>query len=138
MKDAMLITHFIGLAMGLGTSIAFMILGMASAKMEGDEGKKFMVKALTLTKMGNTGITLLVISGLYLITDYWKVLGDHPLLIAKLALVLVLGALLGIIGAKAKRAKAGNLDELGKIRPLGMLALLTSLSIVVIAVLQFH
>ncbi len=138
MKDAMLITHFIGLAMGLGTSIAFMILGMASSKMEEDEGKKFMVKALALSKMGNIGITLLVISGLYLITNYWKVLGDYPLLITKLALVLVLGALLGMISAKARRAKAGNLDELDKIRPFGMLALLTALSIVVIAVLQFH
>lgn len=39
MREAMLIVHFLGLAMGLGTSFAFMFLGMVSDKMEKEEGQ---------------------------------------------------------------------------------------------------
>ena len=78
MRDIMLIVHFIGLAMGLGTSIAFMIFGIASSKMEKEEGQKFIVNAFTLSKMGNIGIVLLIISGGYLITPYWPILTSMP------------------------------------------------------------
>ena len=40
--------------------------------------------------MGHIGITMLIISGLYLMTPFWMTLSARPLLIAKLILVLVL------------------------------------------------
>jgi len=40
--------------------------------------------------MGHIGITMLIISGLYLMTPFWKTLNARPLLITKLILVLVL------------------------------------------------
>jgi len=40
MREAMLIIHFLGLAMGLGTSFAIMFLGIAGSKMDKEEGKK--------------------------------------------------------------------------------------------------
>jgi uncharacterized membrane protein len=139
MRDVMLIFHFIGLAMGLGTSIAFMILGMASSKMEKAEGQKFMINALSLAKMGQIGLLILLISGGYLMTPYWQSLGDTPLMITKLVLFVTVGALVGIISAKGKRAKSGNAEEeLKKIRPLGMFALLVTLTIVVLAVSIYH
>lgn len=139
MREAMLIVHFIGLAMGIGTSFAFLFLGMASSKMEKADGQKFTLNAFSLSKMGHIGFALLIISGGYLMTPYWKNLGDMPLLISKLVLVLVLGALIGIIGANAKRAKKGNTETyLKKIKPLGSLALLVGITIVILAVFVFH
>ncbi len=139
MKDVMLILHFIGLAMGLGTSFAHMFLGMASSKLDEKEALKFAVHSFALSKMGHIGLTLLVVSGLYLITPYWQILGSTPLLIVKLVLVLVLGALIGIISSKAKKAKAGDTAmHLKKIEPLGKLTLLTAVAIVVLAVYIFH
>ena len=139
MREVMLIVHFIGLAMGLGTSLGFMFLGITASKMEKSEGLKFRLNSFGLSMMVNVGLLLLIISGGYLMTPYWSSLTEMPLLMTKLTLVLVLGALIGIIGAKAKRAKTGDIEaELKKIQPLGMFALITALSIVCLAVFIFH
>jgi len=61
----MLIVHLLGLVMGLGTSFA-------------------------LSTMHHLGITMLIISGLYLMSPFWMTLNARPLLITKLILVLVL------------------------------------------------
>lgn len=138
MREPMLILHFIGLAMGIGTSFAFMFLGMASAKMEAKEGQKFMLNAFVLRRMGYIGLTLLILSGGYLMTPHWSSLGEMPLLTTKLILVLVLGALIGIIGSNVNKAKTGDAEVyLKKTKLLGQLALLTGLVIVILAVLVF-
>lgn len=101
----MLIIHFIGLAMGIGTSFAFMFLGITSSKIENKERIKFSLNTFALSKMGHIGLTLLIISGVYLIIPYWGNLTENPLLILKLILVLILDALIGIIPSTAKKAK---------------------------------
>ena len=139
MREVMLIVHFIGLAMGLGTSLAFMFLGIASSKMEEQEAQKFRLNSFALSRMGHIGLALLIISGGYLMTPYWSILTAIPLLIVKLALVLVLAALIGIISSYARKAKEGDTElYLKKIETLGKLALLTAVTIVVLAVYIFH
>lgn len=139
MKDVMLIFHFIGLAMGLGTSFAFMFLGIAASRMDPEKGRAFMVQVFALSRMGHIGLLLLTISGVYLIWPLLPVIGEMPLLIAKLLLFLVLGALIGIISAKARKAQEGDTEaQLKAIAPLGRLSLLTTLTIVILAVLVFH
>ncbi len=139
MREFMLIIHFIGLAMGLGTSFAFMFLGIASSKMEQTEAHKFMLKAFALTKMGQIGLVLLIVSGGYLMTPYWKTLSSIPLLIIKLVLVLILAALIGYISAIAKKASQGETAKhLKKIRTVGQLALFIAIAIVILAVYIFH
>ncbi|MFT6814726.1 MAG: putative membrane protein [Sphingobacteriales bacterium] len=139
MREAMLIVHFIGLAMGAGTAIGFQFLGIASSRMEKKEGQNFMVKALYLGKMGSIGLVLLVVSGLYLMTPYWSTLGQNHTLMTKLVLVVILGALIGIISAKGKKAALGDAEmHLEKIGKIGKLALLTVITIIILAVLTFH
>ena len=139
MKDAMLIVHFIGLAMGLGTSLGFMFLGIAAGKMEKSEALKFSLNTLAMSRMGHIGLALLVISGIYLMTPYWGRLFEIPTLMAKLALVLLLGALIGIISSRGRKARETNSEEaLAKIQPIGKISLLTALAIVILAVLTFH
>jgi hypothetical protein len=48
------------------------------------------LNTFALSTKGHIGITMLIISGLYLMTPFWKTLNARPLLITKLILVLVL------------------------------------------------
>src|SRR6187551_1999586 len=99
MREIMLVLHFIGLTMGMGTGFAHAFLGIATSKMSADEATKFRMHTLVLSKMGHAGIGLLVVSGLYLITPYWEILPSSPLLILKLTLVIVLLVILTLISS---------------------------------------
>ena len=135
----MLIFHLLGLTMGVGTSIAFMFLGIAGARLEGQERMKFTLNTLALSRMGHIGLTVLVITGLYLMTPYWKTLADRPLLIAKLTLVLVLLVTISIIGVYSRKARKGEPESnLKKIALLGRISLLCGLAIITLAVLVFR
>jgi hypothetical protein len=137
MREAMLIVHFLGLAMGIGTSIGFMFLGIAGSKMEKEEGLKFAINTFALSRMGHIGLTLLVISGLYLMTPFWGTLNTQALLIAKLALVLTLIVTITIVTIASNKVKKGDAARMKQIMVLGRVALLTGLAIVVLAVLVF-
>ncbi|MEZ4804456.1 MAG: hypothetical protein R2852_02935 [Bacteroidia bacterium] len=139
MKETMLIIHFIGLAMGIGTSFAFMFLGIAAAKMEKEEAQAFTLKTLSISTMGHIGLTLLIISGIYLILPFRSMLMDMPLLMTKLGLVVVLAALIGILSSTAKKARQGNAEQhLKKMEGLGKVSMLVGLTIIVLATFQFH
>src|SRR5690349_15646149 len=97
MRETMLILHFIGLAMGLGVSFSHAFLGKATTTMSPDEAIKFRLQTLVIGRMGHIGLALLIVSGLYLITPYWRTLPTSPLLIAKLVLVVVLTILISVI-----------------------------------------
>ena len=139
MREAMLVTHFLGLTMGLGSSFAFMFLGRASSKMGKEEGQKFTINTFAMSRMGHIGLTLLVFSGLYLMTPFWSSLSSQPLLIAKLSLVLVLIVSVSLLSVYSNRAKKGDTDtNLKKIAVLGKVSLLSGIGIVTLAVLIFR
>ncbi|MCB9282727.1 MAG: hypothetical protein H6563_01525 [Lewinellaceae bacterium] len=138
MREIILIIHFIGLAMGLGTSLAYMFLGIASSKMAETDALKFQLNLLALSRMGQVGLTLLVVSGLWLMSPHWGLLASSPLLIVKLLLVSVLAVLIFLIHAEGQKAKKGDARiHFQKTAIYGRLALFTALTIVVIAVLFF-
>jgi uncharacterized membrane protein len=139
MREVMLAFHFIGLAMGLGTGFAHAFLGSATKTMSPDEAIKFRLHTLVLGKMGHIGIALLLISGFYLITPFWKVLGSMPWLIVKLALVAILIVLIALINITGKKAKQGDAEkQFKKAAVLGKLTLIVALAIVAVAVGVFH
>lgn len=76
--------------MALGTGFANLFLSSVVSKLDPAERGSFMSKTMVLARMGQIGLGLLLVSGFYLITPFWKVLGDMPLLIAKLSLVALL------------------------------------------------
>lgn len=139
MRDIALILHFLGLIMGLGTSFAYMFLGIAAAKMEKEEARAFQMKVLVLSKMGTIGIILLWLSGLYLITPYWSSLAENHLLITKLVFVVVLTVLIVLLLRAGTRAQTGDsVSALATMEKLGKIALLTGLAILILAVKTFH
>lgn len=138
-RDTMLITHFIGLAMALGTGFANLFLGFAASKLEPAERGKFMSNTMILMRMGHTGLGLLLLSGFYLITPYWKIVGEMPTLLAKLILVGVMVILISVLTVVAKKAqRENNPAMLVKLKPFGMLNFFLGITIVVLAVLSFH
>ena len=139
MRTAMLIVHFLGLAMVLGSSFAFLFLGIARSKMEKEEGKKFALNTFAMSSMGHIGLTLSIVSGFYLITPFWGALAAMPMLVAKLALVLTLTITVIILSVYSRRAKNGEAGaHLKTIENLGKLTLLTGIAIAVLAVLIFQ
>ncbi len=98
-----------------------------------------MMNASALSTMGHVGLTLLILSGGYLASPYWSYLTDMPYLMAKLILVLVLAALIGIMTSMVRKVKNGGSPALmGTVRSLGMLAMLVGISIVICAVMTFR
>ena len=139
MRDLMLIVHFIGLTMALGAGFANLFLGVAASKLEPAERGKFMSNTRILMSMGHTGLGLLLMSGFYLITPFWKTLGEMPILIAKLCLVGLLVIMVSVITAIARKAQQqGNAAMLLKLKPFGILNFFIGVTIVVLAVLSFH
>lgn len=139
MREVLLIFHFIGLAMGLGTSFAYMFLGIAASKMEQSRARQFQINTLILTIMGRIGLALLIISGLFLMAPYWIILPTTPLLIIKLTLVIFLTVLLVAGSSIAKKAKTSTSEvHFKKLETMGKFSLLTTLAIVILAVSVFQ
>jgi len=138
MREVMLVVHLLGLVMGVGTSFSFIFLGIAGSKLEKEERLKFALNTFPLARMGHIGLTLLILSGGYLMTPYWKVLPDLPLLMAKLALVVTLIVTITLIAMATKQVKKGDATKLKRIALLGRVALLTGITIVILAVSVFR
>jgi|SRR5690554_4001857 len=140
MRDTMLILHFIGLAMGLGTAFAHAFLGFASSKLSKDEAIKLKSNTKILGRMGSIGLILLLVSGVYLILPFWNALAYMPMLQIKLLLFVVLIGFLAVMNIIERKAmKSDQPDGLyRKLEILGKFALTTTLTIVVLAVLVFH
>ncbi|MCF8239117.1 MAG: hypothetical protein K9I85_13230 [Saprospiraceae bacterium] len=139
MKDVFLILHFIGLAMGLGTSFANLFLGISLSKLPREEAVRISMHTIVLAKMGQIGLALLILSGVFLLIPEWDKLSHCALFLTKMALVVILTFLIMRISGHIQDAKMGEPGvHLAKIPVLGKLAFITSILIVIMAVLVFH
>jgi len=139
MREVMLIFHFIGLAMGVGAPFVLFFIERTGAKLGQPEQDRFVLNGYRTVVVGHIGITLSLISGGYLMTPYWKVLPDQPLLIAKLALFLFFAAALSMISVLSRKAmESGDRKQLKKTITWGRITMLTGLVIIVLAVLVFR
>lgn len=146
MKDLLLVVHFVGLALGLGTGFAMMRLGASTKDLDPAERGKFMGRVLVLSKNGSWGLALLIASGLALFftgggMTLFRVAGwpFHT----KLTLVAILIVAFGVMQmtiAKLRKAAPGPEAQAiaARLPKIGAVTTLTSLLIVVMAVLSFH
>ncbi len=139
--NILLFLHFIGLALGVGTSFATAALGAGTRDMPADERTKFLLRASLLRKNGSYGLLLLILSGLGILI----VRGPQavfawggPAFHLKLTLVVILLGLFGylqVIGKKVREAGGGPL--MAKLAKLGLAMLVVSVAIVASAVAAF-
>lgn len=142
MRDFLLFIHFIGLGLGLGTSFAFMRLGLATKDMPMAEKAPFMLKAFAISKNGTIGLALLIVSGIGLMfaSEPSAVMEAGGVYFkAKLVLVVALSGLIGVLHSLQARARRENGGPaLAKLPKFGAISQLTTLAIVLLAVLAFH
>lgn len=139
MRDVMLFIHFVGLIMGMGSGFANLFIGAANKDLSNEERPKFMFRLRALGYMGLTGIILLIVSGGFLATPYWKIISSMPFFIAKLTLVVVLLTIVLVMDRQWRKAiKSGDGRDLALLPKLGRLAFPVGILILVFAVLQFH
>jgi len=139
---ALLMLHFLGLAIGVGASFALFTLRRAVADLPDAERASFMLRALSVTKNGSYGLLLLLVSGLalFFVRGPATVMAiGGPAFHAKLTLVVILCGVVGYSQALGKRARgAGGGAALRKLPAVGNAILLLGVAIVVSAVIAFQ
>jgi uncharacterized membrane protein len=138
---SILFLHFIGLALGVGTSFAMLTLGAAARDLGPEERTKFMLRAGELRKNGSYGLGLLILSGLamFILRGPREVLawggGAFHL---KLTLVVILCGFFGYTQSLTKKIRqAGGGPLMAKLPRLGLIMLVLSIAIVASAVAAF-
>ena len=137
----LLFLHFIGLALGVGTGFASLTLGFATSDMSPEDRTKFVLRASALGKNGSIGLLLLLATGIGMMlvrgvgaTMAWGGGAFH----LKLTLTALFIGIFGYQQVLLKRAKReGGGPVMARLRTLGQVMLLISVTIVVCAVVAF-
>jgi uncharacterized membrane protein len=136
-----LFLHFIGLALGLGTSFAMLTLGAASRELAPEDRMKFMMRVSALRKNGSYGLALLILTGLAMFilrgpaaVFAWGGGAFH----LKLTLVVILCGFFGYMQVLTKKIReAGGGPLMAKVPKISMIMLVLSVAIVAAAVAAF-
>jgi uncharacterized membrane protein len=138
---SLLFLHFVGLALGVGTSFAMLRLGAASRDLSQEERVKFMLRASVVSKNGGAGLGLLILSGLAMlfVRGWREVLAwGGGAFHAKLALVVIFIGLFGYMQTVMKKVReAGGGPLMARLPKLGAALLVLGLLIMLCAVIAF-
>jgi uncharacterized membrane protein len=136
---ALLVLHFLGMAMGLATGFGNMVMGAVMAKASPEERKGLMKYPPVLARVGDIGLVLLWLTGLSLVFLKWGGFGNMPgLFHAKLTAVVLMTLTIGYIHSQAKRGFAGDMGALGRMQIAGKITFLLAVTAVVLAVWTFN
>jgi hypothetical protein len=133
--------HFVGLAMGLSTGLANMVMmGLIKKAPPAEKGVLGRFPPL-MGRVGSIGLALLWVTGLGMLFLKWggfAGIGDMPWQFhVKLTLVIVLSGLIGYLQMLDRRARKGDMSVMGTLEMVAKLAFVIALAIVVFAVLAF-
>ena len=142
MLDFLLILHFIGLALGVGTGFAMLTLGLSTADMPPADRGAFMRRASVITRNGAIGLTLLILSGvgLVLVRGVAEVMAwGGPMFHVKLTLVAIMIGVFGYLQVLLRQSRsADGAAAAARISIVSRVMLVLGVSVVVFAVLAFH
>jgi uncharacterized membrane protein len=138
LNQLLLILHFLGLAMGFSVSFANMVMGGIIEKAAPAEKPVLGRFPLAMSRVGDIGLALLLLSGFGLLFLKWGGFAAMPgIFHVKLTLVVVLIGLIGYIHALQKKIRNGDAAAATTIQVVGKAAFVTAVAIVVCAVLSF-
>jgi predicted ferric reductase len=138
LNQALLILHFIGLAMGLAVPFSNMALQGLVAKASPPERAVLARFSPAMSRVGDIGLVLLWVTGLLLVFTKWGGFGVLPWQFhVKITAVVILTGLVGYIHTLMRKARAGDTAAAARVPAIGRLAFLAGLTAVVFAVLTF-
>jgi uncharacterized membrane protein len=138
---SILFLHFLGLALGVGTSFAMLTLGAAARDLAPEERTKFMLRVGALRKNGSYGLALLILTGLAMFimrgpaaVFAWGGGAFH----LKLTLVVILCGFFGYTQSLTKKIReAGGGPLMAKLPKISLIMLVISVATVASAVAAF-
>jgi hypothetical protein len=138
---SILFLHFLGLALGVGTSFAMLTLGAAARDLAPEDRTKFMLRVGALRKNGSYGLALLILTGLAMFimrgpaaVFAWGGGAFH----LKLTLVVILCGFFGYTQSLTKKIReAGGGPLMAKLPKISLIMLVLSVAIVASAVAAF-
>ena len=142
MLDFLLILHFIGLALGVGTGFAMLTLGLSTADMAPADRGAFMRRASVITRNGAIGLTLLILSGVGLVMArgvQMVMAWGGPMFHVKLTLVAIMIGVFGYLQVLLRQSRsADGAAAAARIPLVSRVMLVLGVSVVIFAVLAFH
>jgi uncharacterized membrane protein len=136
---ALLVLHFLGLAMGFATGFGNMIMAGIIAKATPEERRALMKFPPAIARVGDVGLVLLWLTGLTLVFVKWGGFGNMPgLFHAKLTAVVLMTLLIGFVHSQAKGIAAGDAAAIGRAQAAGKVIFLLAVTTVALAVWTFN
>lgn len=135
----MLIFHFLGLVISLGSMMTFLVMRRSCSKVSSTESDYLLHNVRRFLRMSHIGLGIMLITGGYLMTPYWSVLAQMPLLHIKFTIFFLwYGTLiaLSIYTKKAFKSQIKLCDP--RIGFLSLISVVFGVLAVIMAVSQFQ
>ena len=136
---ALLVLHFLGLAMGFATGFGNMVMASLMAKASPEDRRVLARFPPMIVRVGDIGLVLLWVTGLAMVFVKWQGFGNMPgLFHAKLTTVVLMTLLIGYTHSLAKKVAAGDAAATVKAQSAGKLIFLLAVATVALAVWSFN
>lgn len=137
--NILLMLHFLGLAMGMGTGLALSRVSPKLAEAEGTTRSTLFSIATALGKNGHIGLGLLLVTGILMVVlKYQGISSFGTWFWIKMVFVVILSASVGMGSAAYRKAAAGEDGALQRTKMFGAINGVSSLAIIVSAVMAFN
>lgn len=136
--DLLLALHFLGLFMGGAAALGLPVLGAALQAAPGEHRPSIGRAAKPLRLIGQSGVGLLIVTGVILVTMGGSIATASLLFWLKMVLVTALVASIVMATRAGTRAMAGDAAASSQVRLLGKVNIALVVAIVVTAALVFH
>ncbi len=136
---ALLVLHFLGLAMGFAAGFGSMVMAGLMAKATPDERRTLSRFPPAIARVRDIGLVLLWVTGLTLVFLKWDGFGSMPPLFhAKLTAVVLMTLAIGFVHSLARKVAAGDPVAIARTQTAGTVIFLLSVTIVTLAVWTFN
>jgi hypothetical protein len=138
LDQTLMVLHFLGLAMGLSTGFANMVMAGLISKAAPAEKAVLGRFPPAMSKIGVVGLTLLWISGIAIVLTRYGTFAVLPRpFIVKLSAVILLTLAVIYIHVLMPRAQRGDADAMARIQTLGKLTGPLAIIAIIFAVITF-
>lgn len=139
MKSIMLIFHFLGLAVSLGSIITFLVMRRTCSKVTSHESDYLLQNVRRILRLNHIGLGVMFLTGGYLMTPFWASFGQMPFMHIKFTAFLFWYGTLIALSIYTKKAQKSQLKLCNpRIGFLSFISLVFGLIAVTMATLQFH